>query len=215
MIPHGIFDLMKKNNLAIITTQAAYMELGFIKDNLFNTQVRRTTCSKGEADCVCLADTCKKTTETGILTGHSHFFDDPLLKQLTPPELIQPYFDFGFYGGNKWTRWEIEHSTQGYRHRTLRKMMEEGVTVLAGTDSMWESTFFGFSLHRELELMWLAGQEAKVPEKHLTEMKVLQTATSNTHEFLGHYRGRIQPNFKADLIAVSYTHLTLPTTPYV
>lgn len=69
-----------------------------------------------------------------------------------------------------------------------------GVPILAGTDAPNPGTGHGVSIHRELELLVLAG---------LTPAEALRSATSvPTHAFGLLDRGRIAPGLRADLLLV-------------
>ncbi len=204
-IPEGIFKKMKDYGLFVITTMTTYMEGGMIKENLFNVNVLSQSCTEGEEKCFCINTICKKTIESGVLTGSDHFFNDPLLKNVAPKKLLDHYFDFNFYSGNPWIQWGVEHNKLGYRQKTFKQMMHWDVPVLSGTDTMWEGTFFGFSLHRELELMNLSNliTDQETPLKPISNMSVLATSTSKIHDFLNHYRGQLKTGFKADLVVLN------------
>ncbi len=81
--------------------------------------------------------------------------------------------------------------------------MDAGVTVIAGTDTMWEGTFFGFSTHRELELMVLANNAIEAPMALTSNMEVLKTATSNADFFMNHKRGQLRPGFYGDFVVLN------------
>ncbi len=205
-MPEGILEKIKAQNVFVIPTMVVYMENSMIKDSIFDTSFTKeavNSCEEGDKTCTCTADVCFKEVETGVLNGQKHFFNDPLLKQVVPEDLINHYFDFQFYAGNPWISWGQEHNRRGYRQRVFQRMIHSGVKVLSGTDTMWEGTFFGFSLHRELELMALSNNVVKPPERLLTTMEILRTATSSNHEFLKHNRGQLQPGFFADLVVLN------------
>lgn len=201
--PEGIFEKMKARDVTVIPTMTTYMEGGLLKVNLFDINTSRITCVKGEENCVCSNEVCTKTSEEGNANGNQHFLTDSLLNQVAPKGLLDHYFNFGFYSGNKWLQWAVEHNKMGYRQENFKKVITSGVRVLSGTDTMWEGTFFGFSLHRELELMHLSNAAVEVPLKIISNMEILATATSNVHEFLGHSRGRLEKGFKADLVVLN------------
>ncbi|MGH8905786.1 MAG: amidohydrolase family protein [Egibacteraceae bacterium] len=77
---------------------------------------------------------------------------------------------------------------------TVRMLHEAGVTVLAGTDAPTFGTMHGVSIHRELELLVLAG---------LAPVEALAAATSAPATRFGlSDRGRIAPGLRADLLLV-------------
>ncbi|MEO0336447.1 MAG: hypothetical protein AAF202_08635, partial [Pseudomonadota bacterium] len=201
-IPDGIFEKMKEHDLTVIPTMTVYMEGGLAKSSLFDVTFEVKSCEPSDENCICDADVCTTRIESGMLNGNRHFFDDSLLNEVAPKRLLDSYFDFEQYRGNSWLQWGVDHNRMGYRLLTFKLLMGSGVRVLLGTDTMWEATFFGFSHHRELELMMLSNNTQKAPKRMITEMEALATTTSRVHEFLGHNRGQIQPGFAADLVAL-------------
>jgi imidazolonepropionase-like amidohydrolase len=76
----------------------------------------------------------------------------------------------------------------------VRSLHGAGAKFLAGSDASANVVAFGISLHRELELLHLAG---------LTPTEVLAAATSNTADtFRLNDRGRVTPGKRADLLLV-------------
>jgi hypothetical protein len=207
MIPEGIFEEMKAANLTVIPTLTVYMEPSLTKISLFDTNLQTVRCSAGDENCTCSNTICTKLTETGIWNGNTHFFQDPLLNDVAPKKLLEHYYDFNMYSGNSWIQWGVDHNKMGYQQRTLRQLIEAGVRVLSGTDTMWEATFFGFSLHRELELMALSNETLVAPQRPITNMEIRQTTTSNVHDFLGHNRGRFTKGFWGDFVVLNQSPL--------
>jgi imidazolonepropionase-like amidohydrolase len=77
---------------------------------------------------------------------------------------------------------------------SVRLFRDGGVPVLAGTDAPNPGTWHGISLHRELELLVLAG---------LTPLQALRAATAAPADAFGLAdRGRIAPGQRADLLLV-------------
>ncbi|GBD32151.1 D-hydantoinase/dihydropyrimidinase [bacterium HR33] len=77
---------------------------------------------------------------------------------------------------------------------SVRRLAEAGVTILAGTDASNPGTWYGASVHRELELLVEAG---------LTPERALQAATSLPAAAFGlDGRGRIAPGLAANLVLV-------------
>jgi imidazolonepropionase-like amidohydrolase len=77
---------------------------------------------------------------------------------------------------------------------SVRLLHDGGVPILAGTDAPNPGTWHGISLHRELELLVLAG---------LTPIEALRAATSAPADaFRLPDRGRIAPGKRADLLLV-------------
>ncbi|MBV9507067.1 MAG: CIA30 family protein [Acidobacteriia bacterium] len=81
-----------------------------------------------------------------------------------------------------------------YALKTERDLLAARVPVLAGTDAPNPGTWFGVSMHRELELLVRGG---------MSPVQALQSATS-VPAFIFHLgdRGRIAPGLRADLLLV-------------
>jgi hypothetical protein len=78
--------------------------------------------------------------------------------------------------------------------RALRQLKEAGVPILAGTDAPNPGTWYGVSLHGELELLVKAG---------LSPIEALRAATSAPADAFGvSDRGRIREGAAADLVLV-------------
>ncbi len=73
----------------------------------------------------------------------------------------------------------------------LQSLIENGVKVLAGTDTNLPPTVAGFSLHDEFVSMKNAG---------MSNVQVLRSATSEPAEWLGSNSGRIAPGLNANLL---------------
>jgi imidazolonepropionase-like amidohydrolase len=77
----------------------------------------------------------------------------------------------------------------------LRQLRKAGVRMLAGTDAPNPGTWFGVSLHGELELLVKAG---------MTPVEALRAATSIPAETFGvRERGRVRAGYRADLVLVN------------
>lgn len=77
----------------------------------------------------------------------------------------------------------------------LSALVREGVPILAGTDAGNPGTWYGVSLHRELDLLVKGG---------LSPVQALSAATANPAKaFRLSDRGRIAKGFKADLVLVN------------
>jgi imidazolonepropionase-like amidohydrolase len=123
--------------------------------------------------------------DCGVATGRALFRDERFLLKLTEPEkdaLNSP----GWAGVNPSSCWprvvETMHELRGK------------VPILAGTDAPNSGTWYGVSLHRELELLVQTG---------LTPVEALAAATSVPADVFGlKDRGRIAPGMRADLLLV-------------
>ena len=80
------------------------------------------------------------------------------------------------------------------------RLVDAGVTILAGTDAPNPGTVFGASLHRELELL---GRCGSTPAQALTAATAAPARVFNLAD-----RGHIAPGQRADLILVSSDPLT-------
>ncbi len=79
--------------------------------------------------------------------------------------------------------------------KLVKRLNDEGVGLLAGTDIACEGGIPGFSLHEELKLM--------VEQAGLTPIEALRTATINPAQYFGLLKnGQIKENFIADLILI-------------
>jgi flagellar basal body rod protein FlgC len=180
-IMENVVDMMIDKNIFLIETMTAYMEPGFYKEELI----------------------------ANASDFESRMESDSLLKTLSTEKLRNTYYDMGEYvkadgtSANDWIDWAVEHNSlgyngKGYRPYTFNYLMKRGVKILSGTDTMWESLFFGFSIHQEL--MHMSNFSGLGMVRDFSLMKILQTTTSNADEFLNHKRGRIRNGYKADLL---------------
>jgi imidazolonepropionase-like amidohydrolase len=80
------------------------------------------------------------------------------------------------------------------------RLVDAGVTMLAGTDAPNPGTVFGASLHRELELLVRCGM---TPAQALTAATAAPASVFNLAD-----RGRIAPGQRADFVLVSGDPLT-------
>lgn len=97
----------------------------------------------------------------------------------------------------------MTYNPQGHTNRwfqfdsaavSLRMLADRGVPILAGSDPPNRGTAWGASMHRELELMVLAG---------LSPAAALRAATAVPARVFGlHDRGRVAPGLRADLLLV-------------
>lgn len=101
----------------------------------------------------------------------------------------------------QYARWSAEDADRAasqlaFYQAVTRIFQEEGVHIVAGSDSGIFTNIAGISLHDELALMVDAG---------LTPYQALQTATVNAARALGEADrvGRIAPGYRADLILVA------------
>jgi len=89
-----------------------------------------------------------------------------------------------------------ERAARSYERmeRSLAKLHAAGASLVLGSDSGVQDHFYGFSAHRELELMVAAG---------LSPMDAIVTATSRSADRLGvDDSGRLSPGARADFIVL-------------
>ena len=89
-----------------------------------------------------------------------------------------------------------ERAARSYEQmeRSLAKLHAAGAALVLGSDSGVQDHFYGFSAHRELELMVAAG---------LSPMDAIATATSRSADRLGlDDSGRLAPGARADFIVL-------------
>ena len=89
-----------------------------------------------------------------------------------------------------------ERAARSYEQmeRSLAKLHAAGASLVLGSDSGVQDHFYGFSAHRELELMVAAG---------LSPMEAIATATSRSADRLGlDDSGRLAPGARADFIVL-------------
>ena len=84
--------------------------------------------------------------------------------------------------------------TYAQMERSLAKLHAAGAALVLGSDSGVQDHFYGFSAHRELELMVAAG---------LSPMDALRVATSKSADQLRFsYSGRLTPGARADFLVL-------------
>ncbi|MES2304318.1 MAG: amidohydrolase family protein [Gemmatimonadota bacterium] len=79
--------------------------------------------------------------------------------------------------------------------RNVKRMLDAGILVVAGTDAPWPGQYYGEGLHRELELLVEAG---------LTPLEVITLATRNAARLVNAESewGTVEPGKVADLLLV-------------
>ena len=90
-----------------------------------------------------------------------------------------------------------EHADNAYRmmERSMAKLVAADAPLVLGSDSGVQDHFYGFSAHRELELMVAAG---------LTAHEAIMTATSQSADRLGlNQTGRLHEGTRADFLVLN------------
>ena len=116
----------------------------------------------------------------------------PLLTAVASPELIASYGDTARLDSRMKHWYGIQAKGETNLYRSLKKMIDGGVKVLAGTDAGNPGTFQGYSLHRELRLLVKGG---------MSSWDALGAATTRAGEFLGRNFG-IAPGAVANLVVL-------------
>ena len=110
-----------------------------------------------------------------ILEDHS-ILDSPLLRAVASTTLIESYraLDPVTFADCPTCNWQREG--RKYYRTSLRRLLDAGVRIVAGSDTGNLGTFQGFSLHRELMVLNQWG---------LTPWQALAAATTHAYELLG------------------------------
>lgn len=116
----------------------------------------------------------------------------PLLAAVASPTLIAAYGDTTRLDARLKYWYGMQINGEKNLYRSVKKLIDGGVTVLAGTDAGNPGTFQGYSLHRELRLLVKAG---------MTPWDALGSATTRAGEFLGRNFG-IAPGAVANLVVL-------------
>jgi imidazolonepropionase-like amidohydrolase len=103
--------------------------------------------------------------------------DDPLLQKVAPKDVIESYRLGNISRDPETMAWLGRHTRD---FANVGKLHHAGVKLLAGSDTIEQGTFIGWSLHRELRLLVQAG---------LSAFDALAAATTRAGELLGHSLG--------------------------
>jgi len=119
--------------------------------------------------------------------------DNAMLRSVVRESLLDKYRSMGAADAPdcRTCRWQRE----GRKHYgiSMRRLLDAGVNIVAGSDTSNEGTFQGFSLHRELILLHEAG---------LDNWDALASATTRAYRFLGLSMG-IEPGADATLLVLT------------
>ncbi len=134
----------------------------------------------------------------GVQTGLAYLVDNPkalensLLASTTTEMLLESYRKTDSFN-NRMNRWvEAQRTHREEYLRSVKRLSEEGVLLMVGTDAGNAGVFQGFSAHRELELMVDAG---------LSNWAALRAATTVPAGFLGKEWG-VSPGSEANLVVI-------------
>ena len=125
------------------------------------------------------------------------FVDHPLLRDVMPPSYLA---ELRAHRTSPMSREDSAMAQRlgqalGTAMGNVKRMVDAGVLVAAGTDAPYPGDFYGEGLHRELELLVEAG---------LTPLQAISAATRNAARFVGPGAewGTIEPGKVADLLLV-------------
>ncbi|MGH7600924.1 MAG: amidohydrolase family protein, partial [bacterium] len=115
-------------------------------------------------------------TELVNLAQNPSLLDNTLLAAVATPAVVGAYRDTSKFDNRTkaWMKWQKSMHASCYR--SIKKLAEGGVKIMAGTDAGNFGTFQGFSVHREMQIMAEAG---------VSTWQALAAATTIPGEFLG------------------------------
>ncbi len=131
-------------------------------------------------------------SERGRHTEPPDWLSEPLLRKSVSAEVLTRARE-SFAGRNPEN---ADRAARSYAQmeRSLAKLQAAGAALVLGSDSGVQDHFYGFSAHRELELMVAAG---------LSPMDALRVATSRSADRLRFsYSGRLTPGARADFLVL-------------
>ncbi len=131
-------------------------------------------------------------SERGRHASPPDWLTEPLLARTVSPAVLERATDaFARRAPESATRAAESYAAM---ERSLAKLAAAGASLVLGSDSGVQDHFYGFSAHRELELMVAAG---------LTPLEAIVTATSRSADRLGlSYSGRLRVGARADFIVL-------------
>jgi imidazolonepropionase-like amidohydrolase len=119
------------------------------------------------------------------------YASDSLLRATAHPDDLRGLFGRPMPPDSKKELWpfEVDYSYN------LKKIIEKGIPILAGTDAGNYAVFYGYALHNELEQYVNHG---------MTAVAALNTATTDINSFLPAYKkGKIAEGYSADLVLLN------------
>jgi imidazolonepropionase-like amidohydrolase len=136
-------------------------------------------------------------TRTRRRLGDLRFLDHPLLAHTMPPVYRDQLRAFANRprSGQDSAGSRTADTRLGVAMANVKKLIDAGVLVAAGTDAPYPGSFFGENLHRELELLVEAG---------LTPLQAITVATRNAAALLREENlwGTLEPGRRADVLIV-------------
>ncbi len=130
--------------------------------------------------------------------AHLEFLDEPLIKETTPPWFLTELRTEATRALSEAEKSDVEKSAAGFDEmkRNVRKLLDAGVLLAAGTDAPYPGVFQGEGIHHELELLVDAG---------MTPLQAIRTATSNAARMMHAENewGSLQAGRTANLVIVA------------
>ena len=145
---------------------------------------------------VAVIPTLTAHTDTESFIGEPEVLDNPLARALTTSDVIEDYRSDEVLAQLETLKPQLEIMAAS-RFRSVRTMVDAGVTVLLGTDSGVPGTIQGYSVHRELIKLVAAG---------LSPWQALAAATTDAGGFLDRRYG-VTPGSEANLIVLDASPL--------
>lgn len=126
------------------------------------------------------------------------FLDEPLIAEMTPPWFLTELRAEATKTLGELEKKDAEQSSAGLDEmkRNVKKLMDAGVLVAAGTDAPYPGVFQGEAIHHELELLVEAG---------MTPLQAIRMATYNGAQIMHAEQewGSLQAGRVANLVIVS------------
>src|SRR6266576_2438807 len=100
------------------------------------------------------------------------YLDEPLIADTTPPWFLTELRAEATRNLSDAEKNDVQKSAAGFDEmkRNVKKLLDAGVLLAAGTDAPYPGVFQGEAIHHELELLVAAG---------MTPLQAIRTATSN------------------------------------
>src|SRR5467141_1568583 len=126
------------------------------------------------------------------------FLDEPLIAETTPPWFLTELRAEAARTLSEAEKKDAEKSAVGFEEmkRNVKKLLDAGVLLAAGTDAPYPGVFQGEAIHHELELLVEAG---------MTPLQAIRTATYNAAQIMHAEQewGSLQSGRAANLVIVA------------
>lgn len=126
------------------------------------------------------------------------FLDEPLIADTTPPWFLTELRAEATRNLSETEKNDAQKSAAGFDEmkRNVKKLLDAGVLLAAGTDAPYPGVFQGEAIHHELELLVAAG---------MTPLQAIRTATSHAARLMHAEEewGSLQPGRAANVVIVA------------